>query len=97
MAEAARRAPPAWQLRIGVNVGPVIAGVVGRQKFAYDLWGDTVNVAARLSGFGDKGTIHLTAAAWSRVSGHCEGRPLGPVPLKGKGAVEVVQCLRLRD
>ncbi|MBA3518496.1 MAG: hypothetical protein H0T75_12845 [Rhizobiales bacterium] len=57
MAEAARRSRAEWQLRTGIHLGPVIAGVVGRQKFAYDLWGDTINVAARLSSLGAEGRI----------------------------------------
>lgn len=95
MAEAARRSPAAWQLRVGIHIGPVIAGVVGRQKFAYDLWGDTVNVAARLSSFGPGGTIHVTNDAWMQVASRCHGRSLGPVALKGKGTIEVVECLGL--
>jgi class 3 adenylate cyclase len=93
MAEAAVRAPPAWQLRVGIHIGPVVAGVVGRQKFAYDLWGDTINVAARLSEFGSAGSINLSGEAWSRVVGRCQGRHLGPVALKGKRGVEVVECI----
>jgi adenylate cyclase len=93
MAEAARRASPAWQLRVGIHLGPVIAGIVGRQKFAFDLWGDTVNVAARLSEFGAAGSIHLSATAWSRVVGRCQGRTLGLVTLKGKGRIEIIECI----
>ena len=97
MAEAARRGPPAWQLRVGIHIGPVIAGVVGRQKFAFDLWGDTINVAARLSEFGAAGSIHLSGDAWSRVEGRCHGRRLGLVTLKGKGRVEIVECTGLQE
>lgn len=97
MAEAARQSPAAWQLRVGIHVGPVVAGVVGRQKFAYDLWGDTINVAARLSSFGPGGTINLTNDAWNYVASRCSGRPLGLVPLKGKGSIEIVECLAVSD
>jgi adenylate cyclase len=97
MAEASRQAPPAWQLRVGIHIGPVVAGVVGRQKFAYDLWGDTINVAARLSEFGPAGSIHLSGDAWSRVVGRCHARPLGLVTLKGKGDIEVVECIGLSE
>ncbi len=95
MAEAAQQAPAGWQLRVGIHTGPVIAGVIGRQKFAYDLWGDTINVAARLSGYGTEAAIYLTSDAWLHVSARCVGQPLGLVDLKGKGNVEVVQCIGL--
>ena len=52
IAEAARANPAGWQIRIGIHLGPVVAGVVGQSKFTFDLWGDTVNVAARLSDLG---------------------------------------------
>jgi len=97
MADAARRAPPAWQLRVGIHIGPVIGGIVGRQKFAFDLWGDTINVAARLSEFGAAGSIHLSGDAWSRVIGRCQGRSLGQVRLKGKGRIEIVECISLPE
>jgi adenylate cyclase len=74
----------------------VIAGIV-RQKFAFDLWGDTVNVAARLSEFGAAGSIHLRTDAWSRVVGRCKDRALGLVSLKGKGHLEIVECICLQD
>src|SRR5262245_11892859 len=61
--EAARSLPACWDLRVGIHIGPVVAGVVGRQKFSFDLWGDTVNTAARLAGYGAPG-IHLSASAW---------------------------------
>ena len=56
--EAAGTNPAAWQLRVGIHVGPVVAGVVGRAKFSFDLWGDTVNVAARLSMLGADAAIY---------------------------------------
>ena len=88
-AAAARALPSRWEMRIGIHVGPVIAGVLGREKFGYDLWGDTVNVAARLAAFGAEPGIHLSAAAWRRVADRARAVPLGPVPIKGKGEMEV--------
>jgi CheY-like chemotaxis protein len=92
MAEAARGNPAGWQVRVGIHVGAVVAGVVGRSKFSFDLWGDTVNVAARLSGLGAGAAVHLSDDAWARVEGRCHGAPLGPVELKGKGRIDVFTC-----
>jgi adenylate cyclase len=92
MAEAAKANPAGWQLRIGIHVGPVVAGVVGQSKFAFDLWGDTVNVAARLSDYGADGAVYLSEAAWHQLDGRARGQPLGPVALKGKGEIEVYRC-----
>jgi adenylate cyclase len=79
-----------WQLRVGIHQGPVVAGVVGSRKFSFDLWGDTVNVAQRLSSLGDRPAIHMTATTFAGIAGRATGEPLGPLALKGKGEVEVV-------
>jgi class 3 adenylate cyclase len=92
MAKAARTNPAGWQIRVGIHLGPVVAGVVGQSKFTFDVWGDTVNVAARLSDLGEVGAVHLSDAAWRRLDGRARGVPLGSVTLKGKGAVEVYRC-----
>jgi CheY-like chemotaxis protein len=89
MIEAARANPARWQIRLGIHVGAVVAGVVGRRKFNFDLWGDTVNTAARLSGLGSQAAVHLSGDAWRRIEGRCPGRCLGRMPLKGKGEIEV--------
>jgi adenylate cyclase len=91
VAEAARCNPAKWAVRAGIHLGPVVAGVVGRSKFSFDLWGDTVNVAARLAGFGAP-AIHVSAAAWTRVADRCRGAFLGPVSLKGKGTLEAYRA-----
>lgn len=88
LATAALAQPPCWQIRAGIHEGPVVAGVVGRSKFSFDLWGDTVNVAARLAAYGGSG-IHLSAEAWARVNERCGGEPLGNIPLKGKALIPV--------
>ena len=92
LAEAAGGNPARWPVRIGIHVGPVVAGVVGRRKFTFDLWGDTVNVAARLSQLGSSGAVYLSGRAWTQVHGRCQGRALGPVPLKGRGELEAYLC-----
>jgi adenylate cyclase len=92
MGEAARANPAGWQIRVGIHVGPVVAGVVGQSKFTFDVWGDTVNVAARLSDYGAEGAVYLSDAAWRQLNGRARGRPLGPVALKGKGEIEIYRC-----
>lgn len=92
MIEAASSCPANWQLRVGIHCGPVVGGVVGRGKFSFDLWGDTVNVAARLSTIGSSGAIYLSGETWAQVATRCRAEALGLVPLKGKGEIEVYRC-----
>jgi len=75
-----------WRIRIGVNTGPIVAGVVGVSKFAYDIWGDTVNVASRLESTSEPGRIHVSAELAERLADRFEFEPRGDVDLKGKGA-----------
>jgi class 3 adenylate cyclase len=89
MINAARRLPPYWEVRVGVHVGPVIAGVVGRRKYQYDVWGDTVNLAARMEASAEPGSVCVTAATWQLLEGCCRGRPLGCLEVKGKGALNL--------
>lgn len=74
-------------LRIGLNTGPVVAGVIGKRKFSYDLWGDAVNVASRMESQGLPGRIHLTESTYRLLehSHSFEGR--GAIEIKGKGAL----------
>jgi class 3 adenylate cyclase len=95
LSEAAGSTPAGWQVRSGIHVGPVVAGVVGSRKFSFDLWGDTVNLAQRLSSLCSEPAIHLSASAWSRVADRAQGMPLGEVEVKGKGILEVIRCLSL--
>ena len=91
LAEAALRTPAKWQIRVGIHFGPVVAGVVGSTKFSFDLWGDTVNVAYRLSTFGSEAATYLSARAWTQVADRVRGQVLGPVSIKGKGEVEIIR------
>ena len=88
---AARALPAPWPLRVGVHVGPVVAGIVGHQKFSFDIWGDTVNVAARLAAHEELPSVHLSPAAWERVRGRIEVSSLGLIPIKGRGDMEVLR------
>jgi class 3 adenylate cyclase/CheY-like chemotaxis protein len=90
MIVAARTLPANWQVRVGVHVGPVIAGVVGRRKYQYDVWGDTVNLAARMEEAAQPGSVCVSAEAWRGLAPHCRGRSLGAVSVRGKGELELI-------
>jgi PAS domain S-box-containing protein len=72
-------------LRIGINTGPVVAGVIGRKKFSYDLWGDTVNIASRMETEGMPGKIQVTAATYEAIQNDFILEPRGQIPIKGRG------------
>jgi class 3 adenylate cyclase len=78
-----------WQVRVGIHAGPVVAGKIGRTKFGYDVWGDTVNVAARIERQAAPETVLVSAAVWQRVGSRCRGASQGSVALKGKGEIEL--------
>jgi adenylate cyclase len=87
--EKKRVGEPPFEARIGIHTGPLVAGVVGSRKFAYDIWGDTVNVASRMETTGDIGKVNISAATYSFVKDefNCEYR--GKVPAKNVGEVEM--------
>jgi class 3 adenylate cyclase len=72
------------QLRIGISSGPVVAGVIGRQKFIYDLWGDTVNTASRMESHGVPGRIQVTEATYERLRDRYRFEDRGEIEVKGK-------------
>jgi class 3 adenylate cyclase len=91
MLEAVRRLTPAWNLRVGIHAGQVVAGVMGRRQYLFDLWGDTVNTAARMESHGRAGAITLSGDAWRQIANCCRGESLGLVAVKGKGDMEMVR------
>lgn len=80
---------PVWSIRLGVHTGPIIAGVVGKKKFAYDIWGDAVNTASRMESSGEPGRVNISSSTYDLVRDYfvCEHR--GKVQAKGKGEVDM--------
>jgi adenylate cyclase len=76
------------ELRIGINSGPVVAGVIGRKRFLYDLWGDAVNTAGRMQTQGTPGRIQITRATYELLKDEFLCEPRGTIPVKGKGDME---------
>ncbi len=84
MLDAVAAAGAPWQVRIGIDVGPVVAGVIGTRTFAYDVWGDTVNVASRLESASEPGRIHVSDAVAAALAPLFALEPRGEITLKGK-------------
>lgn len=87
VAEVSRETGLALNVRIGLHVGPVIAGVIGTRRPAFDCWGETVNLASRLESSGSHVGVHISEAAWQRLRARFVTRELPPVALKGVGEV----------
>ncbi|MDH5657491.1 MAG: adenylate cyclase, partial [Spirochaetia bacterium] len=78
-----------WELRIGMHTGPVVAGVVGKNKFAYDIWGDTVNTASRMESAGEPGKINISVDTYNYVKEYFKCTPRGKIAAKNKGEIDM--------
>lgn len=97
MISVARQMPANWHVRVGIHFGPVMAGVVGQRQYLFDLWGDTVNTAARIESHGVADSVNLSRAAWQQIVHLSFGEPLGVVQVKGKGELEIIRFKEFRE
>ena len=95
--DSIRGQEPEWPLRIGIDLGPVVAGVIGHRKTRFDFWGTTVATATRVQHSGSSGSVHVSEAVWRQVSGHCDGQRLGEAKLADGGSVTIYRVDRLSD
>jgi len=80
---------PIFELRIGIHTGNVVAGIVGLNKFAYDIWGDTVNLASRMESSSETGKINISGATYELVKDHFSCTHRGKIQAKNKGEVDM--------
>jgi class 3 adenylate cyclase len=88
MVDAVAAIGPPWRVRIGLAIGPIAAGVIGTRRYAYDVWGDTVNLASRLEQSSEPGRIHVSEEVATMLDAEFITEPRGPVWLKGMGEVQ---------
>jgi class 3 adenylate cyclase/tetratricopeptide (TPR) repeat protein len=80
---------PPWELRIGIHVGPIVAGVVGRKKYAYDIWGSTVNIASRMESNGEAGNVNVSASVYNYIKDQYQCTYRGKIYAKNIGEIDM--------
>ena len=85
-----------WEIRIGLHTGPVVAGIVGSRKFAYDIWGDTVNTASRMESSGEPGKINISGATYQFVNSFYDCTFRGKITAKNKGEIDMYFVDRIK-
>lgn len=78
-----------WRIRIGIHSGSVVAGIIGETKFAFDIWGDTVNIASRMESHGEPDKINISSGTYKLVKSHINVIPRGHMHVKGKGEIDM--------
>jgi predicted metal-dependent HD superfamily phosphohydrolase len=87
---------PQWHLRIGLHTGELVAGVVGKKKFLYDVWGDTVNTAARMETSSDPGKVNISGTTFEFIKDYFDCEYRGNLPIKNKGAIDMYYVNRIK-
>lgn len=85
-----------WEIRIGLHTGPVVAGIVGSKKFAYDIWGDTVNTASRMESSGEAGKINISGTTYDYISSFFDCTFRGKITAKNKGEIDMYFVDRIK-
>lgn len=92
-AEKNKSGEPCWDIRIGIHSGPVVAGIVGKKKFAYDIWGDTVNLASRMESAAVAGQVNISRTTYDLIKDEFKCEPRGEISIKNRGTVEMFTVL----
>lgn len=87
---------PQWHLRIGMHTGGLVAGVVGKRKFLYDVWGDTVNTASRMETSAEQGTVNVSGTTYEYIKEYFDCEYRGKLPVKNKGAIDMYYIKRIK-
>lgn len=95
--EYRKKGEPLWDLRIGVHTGPVVAGVVGKKKFAYDVWGDTVNIAARMQENGEIKKVNVSGETYECIKDYFDCEYRGKIEAKNVGKIDMYYVNRLKE
>jgi adenylate cyclase len=86
-----------WELRIGIHVGPVVAGVVGKKKYAYDIWGSTVNIASRMESAGEPGQVNISSSVYEIIKDHYDCRYRGKISAKNIGEIDMYFVVKEKE
>lgn len=76
-----------WEIRVGIHTGELVAGVIGQRRFAYDVWGDAVNIASRIESSGKPGMLNISNSTWELVKDHFQFTPRGEIEVKNRGKI----------
>lgn len=88
--------PTLWDIHIGIDYGDVIAGIIGHSKYLFDVWGDTVNVAARIQDVAKANSVCISKNGWEKIKNKSTGKSIGKFDLKGKGEMELYEVTAIK-